>query len=774
MKKRANALPRAAWALLGLECLVLVALLVRLARPLLTTTLDAATLQPAEAGLALAVDETGLGLAAGQADAFAEAAGDSGSVTLATAALPALRAGRYAVTVQYAAPETPESTPAGTLTFLTGDAVDVAGSCELTGGQTAFSGHFWLYNDTAEAGLTVSACTADFRVQSVTIREVWSWRLVRLLTAAVLFALLDAALLWLRRQDARRRLVTLALAGLVLLVSLPCLGGFAPYGTDLHYHMARVSGIAEGLRTGQFPVFLYPDFLNGYGYASPVFYGEALLYLPALLLLAGFPLFEAYNAFNILVNILTVAVCYLCLYKIFRRRLPAFVGTVLYAACNYRLFNLYWRQAAGEITAQIFLPVVLYGFWALYADDADEAQHRAAWLPLTIGFTGLVQSHLLTTEITALAAAVLVLGCLRKALRRDNLLLLGRGALCTVLLNLGFLVPFLSYMGGAYRITDTSSVNNLTKTAVNWTMLLDFWTPTNMDTLRLGAGAVLGVGLYLGLRAGGVRQRKADQLCVPCLTCAAVCVYLCSSFDWSNLARMIGQTAAHYLLAVQFPFRYLVLAAPCLAFAGAAAVWLAGCKGGLRWRAGAAAALLLVAMVPAWLDVGQYLRGDYGRDRVGEARELDSGKVSSALEYLPLCFDPETSDSTALVVSEGAAAAVQSRRGLTMTIEAQNPTGADASVALPLLYYPGYRLVESEGGLASVAMGADGKVTVVLAAGFDGTLTVGFRAPFSWRLAEAISTATLVALAACGLKKRLRRKPCPTRTRTAPQSSAAL
>ena len=78
MKKRANALPRAAWALLGLECLVLVALLVRLARPLLTTTLDDAALQPAEAGLALAVDETGLGLAAGHADASAEAAGPRG------------------------------------------------------------------------------------------------------------------------------------------------------------------------------------------------------------------------------------------------------------------------------------------------------------------------------------------------------------------------------------------------------------------------------------------------------------------------------------------------------------------------------------------------------------------------------------------------------------------------------------------------------------------------------------------------------------------------
>ena len=73
----------------------------------------------------------------------------------------------------------------------------------------------------------------------------------------------------------------LALAGLVFLVSLPCLGGFAVYGTDLHYHMDRVANIAAGLRGGQFPVFIYPDFMNGYGYASPVFYGEALLYLPA-------------------------------------------------------------------------------------------------------------------------------------------------------------------------------------------------------------------------------------------------------------------------------------------------------------------------------------------------------------------------------------------------------------------------------------------------------------------------------------------------------------
>ena len=93
MKKRANALPRAAWALLGLECLVLVALLVRLARPLLTTTLDAAALQPAEAGLALAVDETGLVTAAqgGEATVTAALKGGSTASCVVTVTVPTER-----------------------------------------------------------------------------------------------------------------------------------------------------------------------------------------------------------------------------------------------------------------------------------------------------------------------------------------------------------------------------------------------------------------------------------------------------------------------------------------------------------------------------------------------------------------------------------------------------------------------------------------------------------------------------------------------------------
>ena len=289
-------------------------------------------------------------------------------------------------------------------------------------------------------------------------------------------------------------------------------------------------------------------------------------------------------------------------------------------------------------------------------------------------------------------------------------------------------------------------------------MLLDFWTPTNMDTLRLGAGLVLGVVLYAALRAAGA-HRKTDQLCLPCLVCAVGCIYMCSSFDWANFSNAVGQTLAHYACAVQFPFRFLVLASPCLCFVAAAGVARLQTDEtlalhGRRVALACAACLLSVALVSAWMDMGQYLRGDYGRDRVGESRELDSGKVSSALEYLPVTFDPETSDNTALVMTDGVSADLVERRGLTMTLDAANGSGADGMVELPLIAYPGYTITRMDGGTAALTTLSDGRLGVVLAAGYDGLLTMEFSAPLAWRGAELVSALTLLALLWWGWRKR--------------------
>ena len=113
------------------------------------------------------------------------------------ASLPALNAGRYEVTVHYAADSTPESTAAGQVVFQTGQAVDVSAAMTLEGTVNTFTGHFWLLNavPAQDAGVLVYACNTDFRFISLEVRELWSWRLVQWISAAVVFAALDLVLL---------------------------------------------------------------------------------------------------------------------------------------------------------------------------------------------------------------------------------------------------------------------------------------------------------------------------------------------------------------------------------------------------------------------------------------------------------------------------------------------------------------------------------------------------------------------------------------------------
>ena len=69
------------------------------------------------------------------------------------------------------------------------------------------------------------------------------------------------------------------------------------YADDIVFHTNRIIGIAEGLKGGQFPVKYYPNWYNGAGYFSPLFYGELFLYFPAILVLIGIPIKVSYYIF---------------------------------------------------------------------------------------------------------------------------------------------------------------------------------------------------------------------------------------------------------------------------------------------------------------------------------------------------------------------------------------------------------------------------------------------------------------------------------------------
>ena len=82
------------------------------------------------------------------------------------------------------------------------------------------------------------------------------------------------------------------------------------WGDDCIFHLSRIEGITQGLREGQFPVRIYSLAKDGYGYASPMFYGELLLYFPAVLRLLGVSVQGAYHAYIAGVMALTAGIAF--------------------------------------------------------------------------------------------------------------------------------------------------------------------------------------------------------------------------------------------------------------------------------------------------------------------------------------------------------------------------------------------------------------------------------------------------------------------------------
>ena len=794
LRKRLAAHP--VWAcVLAVELIVLLAGLFGLGRPVVSFTLTGADFSPAQLQIPLTVQDGSVGIDTRDAEGMAfyqsmalANAADENDVGVGVFLWdgPELTRGRYSFSVEYqcsgdtaanafaggSAPteqiitDAMEKSAAGTLRVTMPGVQSVGYDLKLLPGKTRVEGHFWVQGRASDSSLMIYARDPSLTVSAVTVQEDFSWRVVLLLTNLALFALADALALALSpaspwAPDTKRRAVLVGLALVTFLAAMPAFSDFAGHGPDTHFHYGRIWNIARELADGQFPVRLYTQDLNGYGYGSPLFYGELLLYFPALLVLLGFPLYQALNALLILLAALTVGIAWFCFRRMLGSRMAAFAATALYATASYRFSDVYWRHGIGESIAFCFLPLLAYGFWALYADDAPARWHDRAWLPLMLGFTGLLQCHLISTEIMAMAAVVLVLLCWRRAFRPRNLLILLKGAALTVLVNLWFLLPFLSTLTGGSWLGATVQNRDLNTARIGFGYLFRLWDDDlSTGALRIGGGLVLGALAYLVCRAlCPAALRRGRQIGTPAAALGALGVYLVAWMDWNDLYALLGDRVAAFLCNIQFPFRYLMLVTLCFAVMGGAAVLVLHHAFGRRTAALAACCLVGLGCWCGWMEAGQYAYGYYGRNRIAEGRELLSGKDSSNLEYIPALFEEEWLNDVSIHAVDGAVLVDSVRDGNTFTITAAGSGSGDSSLELPLIAYPGYRITANDGGALSLAPTATGKVAVVLAADYNGSFTVSWSEPLSWRAAELVSAATVAVLAAAGLRRKRRAAP---------------
>ena len=556
--------------------------------------------------------------------------------------------------------------------------------------------------------------------------------------------------------------IFLGLAVAVIVSSLGVLDREVHYGHDLLFHMARIAGVRDGIRSavkaGQFPVRIQPGWTNGYGYAVSIFYGDIFLYFPAILTFLKIPMTTAYQIYVVSVNAGTALTAYFCFKQISKDKYIAAACSVIYTLSMYRICNLYVRAAVGEYTAMVFYPVIVLGMWKILDRGEEKKEGQNGWLILTVGMTGIIQTHVLSCVMAAFFILLVCVVTARSVLRKEILLPLIKSVCATICLNAAFLIPFLDYSRedlDVFQDIDFYGIQGGGLTLYD----LFAWTTKGAGTVggayaeripvTLGSTAVLIILLGLIVLSQNTQWKEKEKANIigSLILAVLAAVMTLRVFPWNSLEK-IG--LLHRLVGtLQFPFRFMAV---CMVLVSLSACLLFGvCKRRINNRNHFMIFLACFCFLSIWQSMeftDRFMKESEEFPHL-EVMNLHESVFNDLYHYVGTnekdMYDHSDIEGDVLITD-------WEREGNVFTITCR--TKDDASMILPLAYYPDYQCKDMATGEAyETFRGTNNRLAVSMPAEYEGTVRVSFREPWFWRLSEAVSLVTAIALGGIIIRK---------------------
>lgn len=545
---------------------------------------------------------------------------------------------------------------------------------------------------------------------------------------------------------------------IILMASIPLFNNYLIRGHDIYFHLMRIEGLAQGLRAGEFPVRIQPAWYDGYGYAVSVFYSDLFLYPAALLRLLGISLQDAYKVYVVLCNIATTLISGYSFGKIFRKREIGVFGSCLYTLAPYRLVNLYTRGALGEYTGMIFWPLLIYSCILLLNEDRNKVQLQKGAVLMGISMAGMLQSHMLTAEIACMVLLLLVIVHCRRIFHKE-VMLAGCGAVAVALgLSAWFLIPFLDYMlFGRFNI---NSIRNndimIQRQGTFLSQVFAIFDNAVGQSLDAGAGTAgdftQGVGLSLMLSViilmllciwGYLKQeeRRNRQITITAAGLGVLMVVMSTLyFPWDRLCR-ISRIFRYIIVKIQFPWRFTGVAVGLLAVVWCAVLNYTEREYDRRKKVITiclAVGILLLSVGHFVIDLNQRAE----RIQVRSIEEMDTF-VASGEEYLPVDTILDKLKAQELYKDDCVEISDVVYHGTSITMHVKNTSAQQEGLELPRLYYAGYQALEvmDEGQHFPIEVtdGINHVIKLMIPEQTEGNITLSFREPWYWRLAEIIT-----------------------------------
>ena len=628
----------------------------------------------------------------------------------------------------------------------------------------------WLNNvlgkEHINFGLQTYSGSEEARILSVTFTEKISYRILMVAGFLLLMLVLNGGVYYfLIKENAPHRNTVIGICVIIFFSSILV---FSKYiydcKHDLGFHLNRIVAIAQGIREGDWRIYIQPHMMNGYGYATPIFYPQLFLYIPALLYSMYVPLYVSYFIYIFVMNTATCLIAWYSFGRIAKNRRITFIACLIYCLSMYRLTNIYVRAAVGEYTAMTFLPLVLYGLYRIYEKDSEKLEF-ADVLPLVFGVTGIVRSHVISIEMSAEFIVLFALIMCKKTFKKRRFLMLLLAVGIAVLLNAGVLYVLYSGTRMDVAISGGFALDNIQSEALVPAQLFTIFgnaegISNNGGTyydipVAPGIGIIIGCGAMLWIAIN--RKKYIDDHNIRsyrrgiiglCFTLAAL--FLSTQlFPWDAISvNPIMQKLEKLVSIIQFPWRYLMIAVICGSFTTIEALNIICGTLGEKSMNRIGLIIAIFTMVSAGYFYGNYI---YTLNNTVFYSEYDcNDRYIGTLEYLPNHADEYTADNRGLLYDSGSVEVYD------YAYEGKGVTGfnvvnasSESNITLPIYYYDGYIAYDST-TKESFAVSYDSRktVTVTVPEGYSGRINVRYKAPASWRVAEVISFVSLLGTVA--------------------------
>lgn len=552
------------------------------------------------------------------------------------------------------------------------------------------------------------------------------------------------------RKPLAKPAVILGLILVAVFASYPLFTDYLSYGQDLNFHLYRIEGLKDGLLSGQFPVRIDPTHNQGYGYISASVYPSLFLYFPALLRLCGISLVLSYKLFLFAVNLATAFIMYGCVKAMTRSRFAGLFASVIYTLSTWRIVNLIYRAAIGEALAMTFFPVVVLGLYYILKGD------RSKWWVFALGCSAIFHSHIISCIFVVLLSLVTFLVFIRDLFRERRFLALIKAALVTVLANLWYLIPFLTYyLGLDLAIRHTPENMEYFSNAIFPAEMFNFFND------QFGMSQLL---------PSGIKGNMSLSLGVGVTICFAIAV-LYFIFDRKDKIKYYSFYAEQFLFAlfilfmastlfpnellqkpgilnsiagtIRMPWRFLSLASPILCLV-AAAVVLVKVKKSSQKKAIFGAACLISMLSFVFFGSAYNYAFDVSV-RPGQAAYAD-GAPGWDNEYFIYGTDVAALTPEKYVTSgEDITVLAYEKQGTNIELELDG-TKETGYVEVPLLYYPGYSAKDEKGNSLEVVQGTNNVLRVNLTDSSD-RIRISYSGLPGFKIGCAISILTLAGLA---------------------------